>query len=755
MGKGQQQFSADTWAKLHYLRGKLPMLNFKLFDAIAAFHGESKLEQILADEQLLQRASKTHSLGAPIYLFNFIRALTHRLTISECFDPWLNIMSPILHLPFPNAAGVCFGVEQIELIEELFPEKKISIQQGNGIRYIDTVEGSFDLIISITPMGMRTPVENVQAKTLKGDYGSILLLKSLSHITKSGKAIFLLSPSFFLKGEYRTLLVELGFRIEAIFSLPAGALLPSASISSFLVVASKGRQGRVFVAEISPDERTNKSVIENFYSNKEGKQPELGCLVELALFKSFRTLVLTRELVLLQQQTGFPPTTLVEIATSLKSFREIEPEEIIHLPNSIYIPKIGASEVVTSPAHMRIKPHNYYQIGIDESKANATFVANYFNSPIGVKVRDSLKVGTAILQIPMSNLESCTINLPDLITQLNIIEIDNKIAQFNYRLDDLKRGLWKFPRKHKSILKEVKEIGQEPRLEAWIDRLPFPISSILWRYYATKSDNKKIGHLFHFFEALSEFLAMVMLSGLVQDKEFYRQECHKWIDSNEKFKDWYLRATFGSWNVLTSRLSKSIREYLFDKSKKEVCKAFFGNAEDAFFKILTSKRIVNILDDVSVLRNKWKGHTGVTSENEDKQRLTVLEQHLNELRHEIADGFDEILFISPSSGIFEDGIFQYHGKELIGARTPLQEITVKSLVPLDRRKLYFLDRNQCKPVELLPFIKYVEASDAIYFYTSIESKDVRWVSYHFDKEAELRQPADSDLYKVFDFLKEK
>jgi hypothetical protein len=124
----------------------------------------------------------------------------------------------------------------------------------------------------------------------------------------------------------------------------------------------------------------------------------------------------------------------------------------------------------------------------------------------------------------------------------------------------------------------------------------------------------------------------------------------------------------------------------------------------------------------------------------------------NVLQH-IADGFEETIIVAPSTSSFEDGIFNFNVKELLGARTPFNEISINSLIPLDKKKLYLVHKNQTKPIELLPFIKYVEASDAIYFYTSIESKDVRWVSYHFEKEAELRQPVDNQLYKAFDFLK--
>ena len=63
-----------------------------------------------------------------------------------------------------------------------------------------------------------------------------------------------------------------------------------------------------------------------------------------------------------------------------------------------------------------------------------------------------------------------------------------------------------------------------------------------------------------------------------------------------------------------------------------------------------------------------------------------------------------------------------------------------------------LHSGQNKPIELLPFVKFIEESNAIYFYTSIESKDVRWVSYHFEKAAELKQPVDESLFKAFDIL---
>ena len=86
-------------------------------------------------------------------------------------------------------------------------------------------------------------------------------------------------------------------------------------------------------------------------------------------------------------------------------------------------------------------------------------------------------------------------------------------------------------------------------------------------------------------------------------------------------------------------------------------------------------------------------------------------------------------------------------------KSPFREIQITTRLGLEKKKLYLINSEFSNPIPLLPFIKYEELNHAIYFYTSIESKYVRWVSYHFDKEAELTQPADNDLFKAFDFLK--
>lgn len=750
----QTDIKNKIWSNLDRLRTDRNFSGFRdtrLLELIGATFGIEKIDSIFQDTTLLSKLTNIHSITAPTYVFKFIEELIRTENNKTILDPWITISSPIFYIQADNIFGTCINQTVFETIKSLYKEKSQNIQLGDTLSELSKSTQKFDLVLSFPPFGMRT--QHVNGEKSPFDFATTLLLKCGEHIAQDGKLIFLVSNSFLMDDKGKEALNKQGLFVDAVFSIPSGAFAPMTNIPSNLILVTKQNKQKTFVAEISQDDSTNKTILQNFKNQKEGKAIQLGCFVDFLDFKSLNALISEKEMQELVKRIGYPPILLTDISKSINALKGDNADEVEHLANSIYLPKVGNSPVVASLSELKIKPKNYYQIQLDETKANAIYVANYFNTPAGKKLRESLEFGAVIPQISKSQLSRCVFFLPDLSTQAELIEVDSKIQQFIFRLDELKRNLWKQPKNYKSISKELKTINQEEKLENWIDKLPFPISSILWRYYATKDNSKKIEHLFHFFEAFSEFLSMLMLSALVQDKEFYKAESHKWIDKDERFQNWYLRATFGNWNILTSRLSKAIREYLSDNDKKEYCKSLFGNPTEAFLSMITSKGIVNVLIEVANLRNKWKGHGGITSEEENNQRVLTLEQQLNEFRKHIADAFEDTRMLSPTTSSFEDGIFTFNAKELIGARTPFNEITIKSLIPLDRKKLYLCNSEQTKPLELLPFIKFVEASDAIYFYTSIESKNVRWVSYHFDKEAELKQPADNELFKAFDFLK--
>lgn len=741
------------WKKLDEYRAKgrfLRNIDSRIFELIGHILGNDRLESLMENQELISSIFESHFISPPKYLYDFIVSFLQSDTYKTVLDPWINIASPAIYIKPEKLTGICLNPNDSKILRGVF-DNDISIKQGDTFELLNNDKTVYDLVLSFPPFGYR--MQSKQVKTLHPDFTTSLVFETSKVLDDNGKIVFLVSPNFCSDIKVKEILNKNGLFVEAIFSLPSGALNPLTGIASNLIVITKQKRELTFVSELSENEAINKTILRNYKEKKNGKAVQLGMLIDFNDFKSIPTLIAVQEMEKLAKRIGFPAYNLTEISTSIKLLKGDDTEDVEHLTNSIYLPKVGNSEVVSSLSEMKIKPKNYFQIQLNENIANSIFVANYFNSLIGKKLRDTLFVGAVIPHISKAQLNNCKLYLPDLNTQSKVVEVDSKIKQFSMRLEDLKRDLWKQPKNARGISKELKSINQEEKLEDWIDKLPFPISSILWRYYATTDLSKKIEHLFHFFEAFSEFLSMIMLSALVQDKDFYKGHCSRWLDNDEKFKNWYLRATFGSWNILTSKLSKFIRSYKNDKNTKEHCFELFGNPNASFLEMLSNKRLVNILMEVANLRNKWKGHGGISSEEENSQRVVTLAKQLNEFRQIISGAFEETTVISPTTSSFEDGIFNFNAKELIGARTPFNEINIKSLIPLDRKKLYMSHIGQSKPIELLPFVKFVEESEAIYFYTSVESKDVRWVSYHFDKASEIKQPIDDSLFKALDFLK--
>jgi len=243
-----------------------------------------------------------------------------------------------------------------------------------------------------------------------------------------------------------------------------------------------------------------------------------------------------------------------------------------------------------------------------------------------------------------------------------------------------------------------------------------------------------------------------MLSAFNQDKEFYNTECHRWIKNDPNHIDWIKKATFGGWNNLTANLSKATRTLLNDKNNKEIVKTLFGNPSQEFFDFITNKGIFNILNEIREYRNKWKGHGGVTGEQENKNRVIILEQKLTELRKIIKDGFLDFRLISAGSSLLEDGVNICKVRELVGTRTPFNETEITSLIQLDIKKLYFITLGSNKPIELLPFLKYNQEDKACYFYSSIETNDIRWISFHYEKNSEINEVLDEKFGEVLNLL---
>ena len=737
---------------LNEFRGEISFGRFSdssVLEKIGLDFGIDHLKKVLKNKELLQAALNTMN-QPPEWIHDFIVSLNENISSKQVLDPFVGANSFVVRNFQNNYKGYCLNQQERKLITEGFNIDKSQILLGEGLQLLKEEKEKFDLVISFPPFGMR----KISPESISRDYATDLLIASSKHVKENSKLIFLMPGKFVFDKKIKKALTEFNLFIDALFYLPEGSH-SNTNIPSYLVVVSKSAAKKTFIAKLSSNGEYNNVIANNFKKNKKGKTISMGSFGIYEDFTSFKALEKSNDLFNLGRRTGLTPTTLKNIA-SLKTIGKKSVEEIEHSNNMIYIPRVGLSDVVENPADFKIKPHNYIQVILD-NQISATYLVKYFNTSLGKLTRESRTVGATIKNITLSSLEDAPLFIPAYQQQISLIDVNNKIDNLLLEISEYKTQLWKRPSQTQEINKSIVMYEKDNSIEKWLDSLPFPISSILWKYVATSESNRKIEYLFHFFEAFSEFLSMLILSSYNQNKQFYNSESHRWINNDKQYDDWIKKATFGGWNNLTANLLKSVRSLINpkDPDKKNIFFDLLGKPSSEFLNLITSKKIIPILENAREYRNDWKGHGGVASEQENINRLTLLEKELNSLRQIIQGAFDDCRLISATTGDYKNGLHNYKAKELVGNKTPFNEIKVISLKPLDKDKLYFVHQNHHKPIELLPFIKFNQESKACYFYNSIKTTNVRWVSFHFEQKSELYEAVDEKFEELFKILEQQ
>jgi len=746
------------WEKLNELRSQSPhmrigrFIDMPLLIEIFEELGEDEFDKVLDDKERCNILTDRFGIQVPQFLYDFIDTLIVGINGEKIFDPWITTNSFFVKKRYDKIVGYSRMASEIEIIKEYLKVDTSKIIIGDSFESIDSIQTKYDLIISFPPFGMKQMGSKRQDST--NDFAIDLLFELADKITDNGKIIFLVSPKFGFDSKTKKKLENSDLNLDGLFHLPEGTFTPTTNISSYLAILSKKQKTKPFIAELSESGSSNETIFKNFQKNIEGKSPKLGRIIPFSEFTSFRAIEQTEELRRLGKITGFKPSKFVELCSEITILKAKNKEEVEHISNSIYLPKVGNSIVVDESNDLRIKPHNYFQITLDDKKANSTYIANYFNTPLGRIALESIKVGSVISNITKSALDNCIVFIPNLTGQFDTLSELNKIKSIKSDMRDLEIKLWQYPKALPSIKKNLKKYEQKDTFKDWLDSLPFPLSSILWRFQATNDESKKIEHLLHFFEAFSEFISLLLLSSFNQNKELYENEKQRWVSNDEQYKDWYLKSTFGGWNNLTARLSKATRTLFNDKERKELIRLSFGKPSEEFTSLVTNKSLFNILDEAREYRNK-KAHGGLSSKTEIKQKVTILEQTLLKLRKVIGDGFSRSKLISANTSTYSDGIFSYNATELTGTRTPFNEIILKSIKPLDTKALYFLHDGSDTPIELIPFLKYDQQTKACYFYNSIEGSGVKFVSFHFDKNSEITEEINEKFKEVLKILERK
>ena len=335
-----------------------------------------------------------------------------------------------------------------------------SLQDSHGFDWDNEIVNSreFDFILGDLPLGMNKRQDyEFRAARLKIRQNWVEILKSVKLLNKSGGALYLVEPTCFSSTEGKKLEDALnaeGCYVNAILNAPEGILQPETSITPVFVLITKKKTNAVFIAELLNEFQASE-VAQNLHFENIGNALSKGMEIEERTFNGFHRVKIKQQIERLETQyKEYEEYTIGEIAEEINYVKH--GSSLVEKDNSVYIPKIGNSSVVSNLSDTTIKHHNYFQVVIGE-KALSEYVAAFFRSDLGRLVLQSLTStpGAVIPHLNKVDLEEATIALPPFEDQEQILVTQRKLSDLKKSIDNFDSELALNPTSSISILSQL------------------------------------------------------------------------------------------------------------------------------------------------------------------------------------------------------------------------------------------------------------------------------------------------------------
>jgi N-6 DNA methylase len=707
---------------------------------------------------ILQRIGRGHGEHyLPTEVAEFVATLLEPWSPRTLLDPW---------------AGA--GLLAIPLKDRLKPERFEAYSRDRGAREVfGSLDGAagitirddepldalqqcgehFDAVVGIPPLGARSqrPLAvrvGDEDRAVSDDYGFLLMLQSCLCLTENGVGVFIVPNSFFFasgqKGKARQTLEDLGVRLIAAIELPAGTFEPLTMISTHIVILKRGPAGKLFTAKYSPDAKQQKALLRNLGSRSDGKVASLGRLVDAQDFRGFSAVELAEKIREQARRMGFVAHAFRDVVLELNA-----PSSSKHWPgfeaktNCVYLPQMAATPATASQESLPKRLKSYFQLVINPDVADAEFLAGVLNTPFGQLWRDSLRSGAYIPRISRRLLEESTFHLPRPDArkiQTRVVDCDQAIVRLRSELSELQAQLWRRPTEIGKTESALRTVNREDRFEDWLDTLPFPLASILWVCQAQGgSYREQYERKIHFFEALAEFLAVVHLSAFISNPAIWSQQKQKVAETLKKGSLSLEMSTFGAWKAVAGALSAEARRLL--GKEPEVCFELYRTRDRDVLESITSKRIVSVIQTANAIRNRWSGHAGAVRDADARAVNDELTRHIETVRRTFGTVWEVYELYLPGECKIKSGLYHYAARKVMGSRTPFPPATLDLVEAMEDGHLHLKSPHEDRALKLLPLVKVMPSprteENACYFYNRRQNDGIRFLSYHFDPDAEM------------------
>lgn len=740
--------TAQVWVVLDKLRNRgLSLTLPKIISELKSAGITLTFDDVLDLGPLLQ---SHYDWFIPRSLLSFFAAYVAARGPSTVLDPCARWGAMLLSThavdSISKRVGITQNLEELATASYIDADHKVEWVTADSVSGLAHLDNQFDMVISCPPWGTRhsSPFVQIGDVVIKDDLGSSTLAMATSKLGKQGRLFAVMGAGFLIRknlGFYEQL-EKLDLGIEALIHFPGG-FFANAQVDGYCVLLQKGLQTKsIFVGELSNDESHNEVLLKNLLALRADEEMSLGTIFTGAAFPGYRQLVAENSRRTIARKMGLSASLLSEIISAVNLTKRDDPADFPPENNVIYLPLIGKSRAKTSPDQLTLKAHNYAQLVFKPDRAFAPFMAGYFNSAIGLMSREIMQTGAFIPELTKASLLQVDVFIPTLVEQVRCVEIDTEAANILAEVGGIREALWSAPRKYSMIREALHRVNREDTFDSWLDTLPFPLASILWSYHASGNDDKaRYERLIQFFEAFVQFLAVTFWS-VSRNANAVSSDNRYPLSSAKPVNYPVERSSFGTWYEIAARLSKFYRTLLNSgKIDREIISSAFGTLGDtSLLEMLFSSRLIEVCMEVNKLRNTLIGHTGIVGAEDARQRRTLMETHLSALRTVVGTRWSELPLYKAGSSTLRGGLRTYEAERVMGRATPFEKVTFESLVEIEDGALFFAAIESKIPITLAPLVVIAasprSAQIACYFYNRVDGSQMRFISYHFEDDAE-------------------
>ena len=680
----------------------------------------------------------------PAVVADFLVALTEGDRPMRVLDPWAGLGITVSAL---EAAGRVTGGTAIEINKDVYEvimtlrwDSRIEWLLGDAADVLTHLTPGYDLVIGSPPINLPPTTLTLEpgAAPIRASKSLTMVVQAARLLSPDGLLAVVLPESWFAPRNEaaRRALAALGVYPSACLALPARGF--PASFPMSLVLFDQRPHDNLFLAELDPA-ADPRPTIANLKGRRAGELPQLGTLVAVDEFDSWRSVLLRFEIAAAGRAAALVPVNIGEVCSAIRAARGKGVAFDPH-PDAVYVPTIGTSPAALSVDELVIKPHNYLQLMVRRERAEPEYLAGFLNSSLGRKVRRQSASGSVIPHITVASLRRAVAYLPRTIDQQRTaVRVERRLLELGDGVTALRRRLWERPMEAQAVTADLRTLVSGDRLDQWRESLPFPVASVLIRYEAEEDPERKTRYLVNFFEALTLTLVDVHLSALRQDaKELLETARHKGDRATYKL------GTFGLWTDLLSRLAKRART-LASSEPALAAELYRLSSVDRIEAISQKTLVASLKDEASAYRNSWIGHSPVVSAAEWERRLATAESTLARVRTAVGDAFVDWELVRAGQGANRGaGVISTSVERLAGAQRTFRRgrVDLREL-PVDGA-LYFHETGGTLALRLAPLLTIAHGpeavEDACYFYDRMDGDAVRWVSYHFADRAEIVRP---------------